>query len=207
MKNKCASCCWPIGYNRCRAIEKVLESVRIACRNMPRGCMEKFSYNKKLAHEKTCSYAAISCPQMGCNFASVSKFVYAHFAMKHSQSSKQFRFNEVVPLYLDKNQKHVFLQEKIMSTVFILSRSVETGGSFVNVVCIAPTSEKRAYLYDLTATVGESSVRLKSIVDVVPKWMGGPPSKLYLVVPKDFISTGGVMKLELNIWQNPVNCN
>ncbi|XP_047966043.1 putative E3 ubiquitin-protein ligase SINA-like 6 [Salvia hispanica] len=206
MKNKCASCCWPIGYNRCRAIEKVLESVRVACRNLPRGCLQKFSYSKKLAHEKICNFAAISCPHTGCDFASFSKSVYAHFALKHSQISKLFCFNEVISLSLDKDQKHVFLQEKNMNTVFILNRTVETVGSFVNVVCIAPAAAKKAYLFDLTATVGESSIKLKSVVDVMPKWMAETPAesptKLYLIVPKAFISISGVMKLELKIFRD-----
>ncbi|XP_042023124.1 putative E3 ubiquitin-protein ligase SINA-like 6, partial [Salvia splendens] len=202
MKNKCASCSWPIGYNRCRAIEKVLESVRVACRNLPRGCLQKFSYSKKLGHEKICNYTAISCPHTGCDFASFSQSVYSHFALKHSQSSKLFCFNEVISLSLDKDQKHVFLQEKNMSTVFILNRTVEPMGSFVNVVCVAPAAAKKAYLFDLTATVGESSIKLKSVVDVMPKWMAGPPSKLYLIVPKAFISISGVVKLELHIFRN-----
>lgn len=207
MKNKCANCCWPIGYNRCRAIEKVLESVKITCRNMPRGCKETFSYSKKLAHEKACTYTPCSCPQLGCDYVGVSKCLYTHFALKHSQSAKQFHFNDVISISLDKNQKIVFLQERILNTLFILNRSVETVGSFVNVVCVAPTSEKRAFLYDLTATVGESSVKLKSSVDIMPKWVVQPPTKIYLIVPSHFISSSGQLKLELTIWRNQVHLN
>ncbi|PQQ07984.1 putative E3 ubiquitin-protein ligase SINA-like 6 [Prunus yedoensis var. nudiflora] len=39
-KNKCPSCSMPIGYNRCRAIEKILESIRISCQNIKHGCKE-----------------------------------------------------------------------------------------------------------------------------------------------------------------------
>ncbi|KAH6754942.1 hypothetical protein C2S53_019350 [Perilla frutescens var. hirtella] len=206
MKNKCANCCWPIGYNRCRAIEKVLESVRVACRNIKRGCKETFSYSKKLAHEKTCTYAPCSCPYIGCEFVGMSMLVYAHFALKH-QFSKHFGFNHAISISLDKNQKHVYLQEKTHSTLFVLNRSVETVGSLVSVVCIAPTSEKRAFLYDLTATVGESSIKLKSFVDIMPKLMAQPPPKIYLLVPSDFISVSGQLKLELTIWRNPAHLN
>ncbi|XP_073057970.1 uncharacterized protein [Primulina eburnea] len=44
MKNKCGTCSRPIGYNRCRAIEKVLESVEIACKNKQHGCGETINY-------------------------------------------------------------------------------------------------------------------------------------------------------------------
>jgi hypothetical protein len=37
LSNKCPSCFWPIGYIRCRAIEKVLEVVKIPCQNSSMG--------------------------------------------------------------------------------------------------------------------------------------------------------------------------
>ncbi|KAL0343408.1 UNVERIFIED_CONTAM: E3 ubiquitin-protein ligase SINA-like 10 [Sesamum angustifolium] len=200
MRNKCASCCWPIGYNRCRAIEKVLESVKITCRNMPHGCKETLSYSKKLAHEKTCNYAPCSCPHPGCNYVGVCKSLYAHFALQHSHSSKQFRFNSAISISLDTNQNHVILQERSHSILFILNRSIESRGSFVNVVCVAPASAEKAFLYDLTATVGESSIKLRAWADCVPKWMADPPAKMYLFVPRDFMS--GQLTLKLSIWRD-----
>ncbi|KAK4393571.1 Methionyl-tRNA formyltransferase [Sesamum angolense] len=180
MRNKCASCCWPIGYNRCRAIEKVLESVKITCRNMPHGCKETLSYSKKLAHEKTCNCAPCSCPHPGCNYVGICKSLYAHFALQHSHSSKQFRFNSAISISLDTNQNHVILQERSHSILFILNRSIESRGSFVNVVCVAPASAEKAFLYDLTATVGESSIKLRAWADCVPKWMADPPAKIWM---------------------------
>lgn len=179
--------------------------MRIACRNMPRGCKEKFSYSKRLAHEKICTFAPCSCPYIGCDYSNTCKYVYAHFYEKHAQSSKQFRINEPGIFSLDKNQKHIFLQERVLSPIFIINRSVESVGSFVNVVCVAPTSEKKAYMYDLTATFDESSIRLKSVVEVMPRWMAQPPSKAYLIVPSSFVSTSGQLKLELKIWRNPLH--
>ncbi|RYR64351.1 E3 ubiquitin-protein ligase SINA-like 10 isoform X1 [Arachis hypogaea] len=42
--NKCPMCSMPIGYNRCRAIEKVLESIKISCLNAKYGCKHMFSF-------------------------------------------------------------------------------------------------------------------------------------------------------------------
>ncbi|KAL8472679.1 hypothetical protein ACS0TY_029771 [Phlomoides rotata] len=200
MKNKCPNCCWPIGYNRCRAIEKVLESIRVACRNMPYGCKEILIYSKKLAHEKACSYIPCSCPYSGCDFVAVSKCLYSHFSQQHS--SKQFSYSSITPISLDSTQKHVFLQEKSQSTLFILTRSVETFGSFVNVVCIAPSSERRIFSYELMVAFGESSIKLKTFVDVMTKWTTHPPAKMRLLVPSDLFCAGGVLKLDLIIRRN-----
>ncbi|KAK1363650.1 RING-type E3 ubiquitin transferase [Heracleum sosnowskyi] len=52
LRNKCPSCCSPIGYNRCRALEKVLEAAKITCSNSKYGCKEKVSYSMKRASMK-----------------------------------------------------------------------------------------------------------------------------------------------------------
>ncbi|KAL8472681.1 hypothetical protein ACS0TY_029773 [Phlomoides rotata] len=49
LKNNCPHCRLPIGNIRCRAIEEILESGRVLCEYAPYGCLESFSYNKKLA--------------------------------------------------------------------------------------------------------------------------------------------------------------
>ncbi|XP_011097140.1 putative E3 ubiquitin-protein ligase SINA-like 6 [Sesamum indicum] len=201
MRNKCASCCWPIGYNRCRALEKVLESIRVSCGNMLHGCTESLSYSKKLDHERTCKYAPCSCPHPDCNYVGLPKGLYTHFASEHSRSSTQFRFNYGFPISLDNSQTHAFLQEKTESILFILNRSFEPLGSFVNVMCIAPTSSKREFSYELTAKDGFSSIKLKTIAESIPQWITQPPVKKCVLVPNDFITSAGQLKLEVTIWK------
>ncbi|KAK6128756.1 hypothetical protein DH2020_037511 [Rehmannia glutinosa] len=205
MRNKCASCCMPIGYNRCRAIEKVLESVRISCRNKQHGCKESLNYSRKLNHEKACNYAPCSCPHLDCTYVGMPKSLYTHFATKHPYSSNKFHFTYAFSISLDNNKKHVFLQEKDESTLFILNRSIEPVGSFVNVVCIASASSKREFLYDVSATDGVSSIKLKTVAEITPRWIAQPPGKKYLLVPNDFISSCGQLKLEITIWRDRVS--
>ncbi|KAL0431373.1 UNVERIFIED_CONTAM: E3 ubiquitin-protein ligase SINA-like 10 [Sesamum radiatum] len=163
MRNKCASCSWPIGYNRCRALEKVLESIRVPCRNTQHGCTESLNYSKKLDHEKICKYAPCSCPHPDCNYVGLPKCLYTHFATQHSRSSTQFGFNYGFPISLDNSQTHVFLQEKTENMLFILNRSFEPLGSFVNVMCIQLHQE---FSYELTAKDGFSSIKLKTIAEM-----------------------------------------
>ncbi|KAL0395893.1 UNVERIFIED_CONTAM: E3 ubiquitin-protein ligase SINA-like 1 [Sesamum calycinum] len=142
-----------------------------------------------------------SCPHPDCNYVGLPKSLYTHFAAQHSRSSTQFRFNYGFPISLDNSQTHVFLQEKTESILFILNRSFEPLGSFVNVMCIAPTSFKREFSYELTAKDGFSSIKLKTIAESTPQWITQPPVKKCVLVPNDFITSAGQLKLEVTIWK------
>ncbi|CAA2983779.1 E3 ubiquitin- ligase SINA-like 6 [Olea europaea subsp. europaea] len=200
MLNRCRNCSLPIGYNRCRAIEKVVESVKISCQNADYGCKQTIHYGYKLDHEKACLYMPCSCPQIACNYVGSSKGLYRHFELNHSNCSRQFRFNLMVSISLEKNQNQLFLQEKTEGTLFILNRSIDRLGSLFNVVCVGPSSAKRRYSYTLTSKDGESSIKLESVADNMPKWIPQPPVKKYLLVPNDFIGSSGELKLEVIIW-------
>ncbi|KAL6507491.1 hypothetical protein OROGR_023686 [Orobanche gracilis] len=200
MKNKCPSCCWPIGYNRCRAIEKVLESIRISCRNLKHGCQASLNYSRKLDHEKQCIYDPCSCPHPECAYIGFRDAVYSHFS---THSPKRFRYDSIFSISLDKNQKHAFLQEKYEKTVFVLNRCIEPFGSFINVVCIAPTSWKRRLVYQVSASDNVSSIKLKTVAEMTPQWTGQRPEKKYIIVPNDFLTSCRQLKLELTIRVEP----
>ncbi|XP_051117955.1 putative E3 ubiquitin-protein ligase SINA-like 6 [Andrographis paniculata] len=202
MRNKCASCCWPIGYNRCRAMEKVLETVRVSCRYAGHGCAASLNYSKKLDHEKTCTYTPCSCPYLGCAYFGSSKCLYSHFTTDHPRSSKPFRFNSSIHVILTSNQKQVFLQEKHEQTLFVLRRSIEHFGSSVTVVCIAPVSSSPQFTYSLTARDGVGSIQLKTAAETTPCWAPGQRPKRYAVIPKEFLNGAGDLVLELTVWRD-----
>ncbi|KAL3640404.1 hypothetical protein CASFOL_015372 [Castilleja foliolosa] len=202
MKNKCAVCSMPIGYNRCRAIENVIESIRISCPNMRYGCKKLLTYNKKLDHEKTCNYSPCSCPYPGCAYIGRSISLYSHFYTQHTDSSMRFHFDFAFSVMFSNNQKYTFLQARDGRTLFVLNRCIEPRGSFINVVCIASALSKTKFLYEISAKDGVSSMNLKTVAEVTPQWNGLPPDKKYLFVPKDFVSDGE-LKLELTIRKLP----
>ncbi|KAK6125398.1 hypothetical protein DH2020_040867 [Rehmannia glutinosa] len=118
-------------------------------------------------------------------------------------SKRQFVLDTVVSISMDNNQMQVFLQERSQSTLFILNRAIMSLGSFVNVVCIAPISSKGAFLYDLTAIVGDTSIKIKTGVECMPKWTVQALTKKCLIVPRDFIRARGQLKFDLIIRKNP----
>ncbi|CAI9752948.1 unnamed protein product [Fraxinus pennsylvanica] len=201
MLHRCGNCSLPIGYNRCRAIEKVVESVKIACENEGYGCKQLISYSYKLDHEKACIYVPCSCPHLACDYVGSFEGLYTHFVINHSNCSQRFHFSLTVSISFDKNQKQLFLQEKTERTLFVLNRSIDRLGSLFDIVCIGPTSARRRYSYTLAAKDGgESSIRLESVADNMPKWIAHPPVKKYLLVPNDFVGSSGRLQLEVIIW-------
>ncbi|PWA89711.1 Aminotransferase-like mobile domain-containing protein [Artemisia annua] len=61
LKGECSFCGY--NYNRCRGLEKVIESIgKISCKYAKFGCKETQPYNEKSKHEKDCPCATFFCP-------------------------------------------------------------------------------------------------------------------------------------------------
>lgn len=174
----------------------VLESVKIACKNTQHGCGEMINYSKKYDHEKTCIYTPCACPYPLCTHVSISNSLYTHFATAHSHASKKFFFNTVFSVIVGTSEKYFFLQERLENILFILDHTIDSLGSFISVVCVAPTSSKRSFTYDISANDGTSSIRVKTVAANVPKWVSQPRAKKLFLMPKDFIDS---IKIELMI--------
>nr|GMD00919.1 putative E3 ubiquitin-protein ligase SINA-like 6 [Ipomoea batatas] len=202
ISNKCPSCAWPIGYNRCRALEKVLESVKIRCPNARYGCKESLIYSNQNEHLSTCIYAPCSCPLQTCNFLGFSREVYTHFSA-HLSSAKRFSFNSPKLISLKNHQRFVYLQECTTRTIFVVNHNDDCSlGSAINIVCIAPRSSMRTFFYKLTARDGESSFELQSRAENVPEWSPFTLMKIFLVVPSDITETREQIMLEVCIYDN-----
>ncbi|KAI8018909.1 E3 ubiquitin-protein ligase SINA-like 10 [Camellia lanceoleosa] len=186
--NQCPSCSWPIGYNRCRAIEKVIESVKISCQNMKYGCKEAVSYSKKHDHEETCVYVPSSS--------------YPYTSSAHFRTPLRFCYNCLFPISIEKQQICLILHEHSECGIFFLNNGIDPLGNIVNVSCIGPSSTKRAFAYDLIARNGGSSVRLQSFTESIPGRVEHPPLKRFLLVPSDFVGSCRQLKLELCIRRN-----
>ncbi|KAI8541927.1 hypothetical protein RHMOL_Rhmol08G0098500 [Rhododendron molle] len=203
VRNKCPSCSSTIGHNRCRPIEKIIESVKTSCQNQKYGCTEMVFRCKKREHEDMCVYAPCSCPLPDCEFVGSSKKLSLHFSTKHSGSAKRFCYNCSIPISLELQQKSVILQEEQEGTIYILNNAVQNLGNVIDVCCIAPISSRRGLSYDLIATNGGRSVKLQSFIEHVCGWVEHTSPKNFLMVPSDFFGSCGQLKLELRISRSP----
>uniref|UniRef100_M1BDZ5 RING-type E3 ubiquitin transferase n=1 Tax=Solanum tuberosum TaxID=4113 RepID=M1BDZ5_SOLTU len=205
--NKCPSCCWPIGYNRCRAMEKVVESVKVSCVNKMYGCKEILSYSKKTDHENACIYVPCSCPSHGCDFIGTSTNVYAHFSDKHASSAEHIFFNAVHPIHIEKDQSYKILQMRTEGILFIINHASDRVGSAFNIICVGPSRQKRRFSYKLVVTDGESSFKLESVAECIPNWSENSPLKKFLVVPRDVVNSSAPLKLNVFIEEKEYVCN
>ncbi|KAM5577094.1 E3 ubiquitin-protein ligase SINA-like 7 [Rosa sericea] len=173
INNKCPTCSGPIRSNRCRAIEKVLESSTTPCQNIKYGCNTPVTYNKKNEHEKACVFSPCSCPYVGCNFVSSTKELYQHFSNDHLDSATGFLYDNVeldfsFPVTLNKNDSFLVVREKHSGTLFILHNStIEVLGNVVTVSCIKP-SFMEDFNYYLFVTNKESILTFRSVTKSTP---------------------------------------
>ncbi|CAK7338731.1 unnamed protein product [Dovyalis caffra] len=199
--HKCPSCAMPIGYNRCRAIEKVLESLKTQCSNWRYGCKEDICFSKKYEHDKSCSHAPCTCPLSGCNFQGSSKQLYVHCRSKHLGELRGFQFNAIFPLFFTVNDKFRVLHEDKEGVLFILNNRSDFLGNVITVSCMGPSSSKQGYFYELTAKAEGSSIRFQSSTRNVQTRVDHPPSLGFLLVPNDFVGTYGQITLDICIWR------
>ncbi|KAM2989284.1 hypothetical protein FF2_003285 [Malus domestica] len=203
MNNKCPSCSGSICSNRCRAIEKILESVStISCRNAKHGCKESVTYDKRSEHQKTCVYSPCSCPHIGCDFVASSKQICQHFRHKHFGSAKRFEYHCSFPVTLSVTDKFVVFQEKNEGTLFVLkNHCVKELGNAVTLSCIQPSSTG-GFFYDLVAKTKGNRLRLQAFTKSTPRIIidDSPPKTGFHLIPTDFISSCGQLKMDLCIW-------
>ncbi|XP_031253269.1 E3 ubiquitin-protein ligase SINA-like 10 [Pistacia vera] len=196
--NKCPSCCLPIGYNRCRAIEKVLESIKVKCRNTKYGCKETTSFSKKLDHAKTCHHAPCSCPMSDCNFVGSCTQLYKHFRDEHENSSVQFQHNKVFQITLNVDDTSLFLQEEKDGVVFILNNRIDCLANSISVCCIAPSTKER-FCYDIVAKYGRSIITYQSYTKNIQSRIDNQPSSNILLLPAYSFGHSRQLKLKICI--------
>ncbi|KAH1081839.1 hypothetical protein J1N35_021600 [Gossypium stocksii] len=200
MRNRCPSCMTPIGYSRCRAIEKVLESVKVTCQNKKYGCKEAFSYSMKQKHGKACLFAPCSCPLPDCDFEGSSEELSAHFGNVHKYSATRFLYDRLAPITLGVSDKFLILREETDGSLFILHNKVENLGNVVTLSRIGPSTE-RGFFYELTvkAPADVSNLRLQSFTKSTPKRVDSPQSLGFLLVPSQFSCISRQIKMDLRL--------
>lgn len=193
-------CSMPIGYNRCRAIEKVLESVKISCLNAQYGCKETITYSKKNDHEKQCNYAPCTCPQSGCNFVAPSKELSLHFLCKHGVSARNFTYNCFFSIFLRVNDEIILLQEQNGADLFMLKNKVGDLGNMVNVSCICPNLFRKACHYDILVRSQGCCLKIHCLAENIH---GGKANNTaptgFLLIPSCFFGSSGRLKLDIRI--------
>ncbi|KFK40945.1 hypothetical protein AALP_AA2G064200 [Arabis alpina] len=189
--NKCPSCASPIGHNRCRAMETVLESVCVPCRNAKLGCTKKASYGNELTHEKECKFSLCSCPVEDCNYTALHEDLYVHYTKIHwsicwldvFSCGNSFGAKNIT-------DKILIQREYKRSLLFAVQCFKEPYGLYVTVSCIAPSAPE----------VGEFSYHLS--YTMVLEASSLTPQEDFMLIPLSFLRGNG---LEMEICIRELN--
>lgn len=204
--NKCPSCCLPIGYNRCRAIENVLDSIRLSCQNRRYGCKKTLKVFEKADHEQKCMSAPCTCPLSGCYFLGSPVNLSRHVFRSHRSSVVTFLFSIRFHVTLNMNDRFLILREDIEGELFMLKNFTENLGNAVTVNRFCANSSKRKVSYSLTVQNVDSSLGFYSSTENTTGKIDYGCSKAFLLVPKMFFRHGRDLKLEVIIWDsNPAS--
>ncbi|PON77456.1 E3 ubiquitin-protein ligase SIN-like [Parasponia andersonii] len=183
----------------CGDIELIVESVRKPCRNKEYGCNEIVDYMKNSVHEETCLFAPCACPLPDCNVVGSSQQLSLHFSSKHWDSGRRFRYNSPLAVSLNMNEQFLVLQAEDDGALFLINKGIESIGSTVMITCIASSSSKRRFVYDLVLKRGSSTLRLNSLAECFPGRVEGFPPMDFLLVPFHFVNSSGQLNLNVCI--------
>ncbi|XP_022997791.1 E3 ubiquitin-protein ligase SINA-like 10 [Cucurbita maxima] len=199
--NKCPSCSLAIGYIRCRAIEKVLESIKIPCQNSKYGCKITMNLNQINEHETSCPYEPCSCPISDCSYVDSAEHLGSHFRKRHQDSAKSFLYNSRFTICLNSGDRYRIFQAENDDALFVLSYSFEIFGNAVTLSRIgSPLSEKK-FCYDIKAKSQGSVLSLQSVAKEIQRWTEDPPFKGSLLIPNEFFGSSSAQTiLEIRIW-------
>ncbi|KAF5742772.1 E3 ubiquitin-protein ligase SINA-like 7 [Tripterygium wilfordii] len=202
LQNICPSCRLRISSIRCRAIEKIMESIRVSCQNNAYGCNEtSMLYKLKHHHETTCVYAPCSCPFANCDYQSSVKQLPLHFDEKHPNDLRySFEYYDKFSINLTQNVQCIVLEEDKEGDLFAITK--DTSQFFGNAVVISHiigTAVQRRHPYELDASINEpegtSTLKIQSFTrNYVPckssKGKTPPSAGTSVVIPKDSLYGG-----------------
>ncbi|PWA47323.1 TRAF-like protein [Artemisia annua] len=204
--NKCPSCRLPIGSKRCRAMEKLVESIKVECKNKKFGCTELIAYHMiETKHEETCPYISCFCPLSSCDYVNSSKNLYEHFSNDHASYSTLFTYDTPFYVGVIMSQRHIFLQERNEGVIFILNHDISWEERRFGVDCIGPKSFENAFAYILNATCGETYMSIEDAPYVFTSWQQHIPGMFRLSITSKLPIYIGRISIQVCIRKAPPN--
>ncbi|XP_052204591.1 uncharacterized protein LOC127809656 [Diospyros lotus] len=186
----------------CEDVAEVVEPVGALCRNHESGCTETVDYMEKSNHEETCIFAPCGCPLQDCGFVGSSEQLSLHFSGKHWDSGRRFRYNCPLPVSIHKDEQFLVLQAEEDGLLFLLNKGIENIGWTLMITCIAPSSSKDQFFYDLVLERGISSLRLKSWTQNFLGRVEVMPPIDFLLIPFGYLNSSGQLNMEVCIWNS-----
>ncbi|XP_011002802.1 PREDICTED: uncharacterized protein LOC105109714 isoform X5 [Populus euphratica] len=186
----------------CGNMEVGAESASTICQNKEYDCNGTLNCIDDVIPEETCIFSPHACPLLDCNFTGSSEQLSLHFSSKHWDCGRRFRYNIPLSVSLGVNEQFLVLQAEEDGVLFLLGKGIESLGNTVIVTCVGPSSSQDRFLYDVVASRGVSSLRLKSLTECFPGRVEGLPPVDFLLIPFPFLGPSGQLDLEVCIWSS-----
>ncbi|XP_013633261.1 PREDICTED: E3 ubiquitin-protein ligase SINA-like 7 [Brassica oleracea var. oleracea] len=169
--------------SRNRAMERVLELLRVPCPNA--GCSETFAFAETSTHVKHCPFTQPTCPFTSCDFTCSFKDLYEHCGYaKHCEDSYMFECG--TPVFIHPvSGKRVILKEQTTDEgegeVVVVECFDTPQGRLFHACCIGPGTAKFSYDLHMYSSSGDSCLfqsKLKRVREVSNE----PPCKHVMLV-------------------------
>ncbi|CAN7017980.1 unnamed protein product, partial [Brassica oleracea var. botrytis] len=193
LSKKCATCSLPT-LSRNRAMERVLELLRVPCPNA--GCSKIVSCSETLAHVNHCPFTQRTCPFSSCDFTCSFKDLYKHSAAKHSIAAPRaakfglsfslsmFKCGTLVCTHLS-TYKRIILKEQTTEgegEIVVVEWFDMPDGRIFYAYCIGPGADKFSYQLKLSLASGDH-LSFNSNLQRVREVSNEPPCSRYMLVP------------------------
>uniref|UniRef100_A0A453DS84 RING-type E3 ubiquitin transferase n=1 Tax=Aegilops tauschii subsp. strangulata TaxID=200361 RepID=A0A453DS84_AEGTS len=193
VRNKCHLCSAETTFKRCLGMERLMESVTVACSNANYGCAQKLTYYQREEHEDACPSAPCFCPASSCSFAGPIDALLEHSASQHKWPCTTIKYSEDVKFCLEPGLHFLRIKDR---EIFLLNVALEPFGHAISVVCIQPKATnskfkcRMSYGSFLTDyyQISVYKIRSSSLSDGLPKGYN-------LILPKDEIANNGKVTL------------
>lgn len=186
LTGKCAFCSQFMGLIRCLALEKVLESIKLKCRNANYGCWAMPSYLHKEEHHESCIYTPCSCPVPSCSFQCSMNNLSQHFTDNHKNSAVEFSYRRHFSVPIPDEEFLILISQEKRLFLLLVNCDV-VAGKTLSIICICPATEDNKFIYELSVEAHPTHLKLKSSGEMTYEWKGVYP-KIVLFVPDGLCS-------------------
>ncbi|CAM0884922.1 unnamed protein product [Alopecurus aequalis] len=100
LSDKCHFCSLPTVYSRCHMVERVIESIKVACSNGNHGCTARMAYYQKEDHEKGCQHTPCFCPAIDCSFSAPTTKLLDHLSGQHNWTCPKVPYRKALGIRL-----------------------------------------------------------------------------------------------------------
>ncbi|KAM0857747.1 hypothetical protein ACQ4PT_048291 [Festuca glaucescens] len=130
------------GYRRCDAMEKLVESVQVPCKNTAYGCAARTTYYDHLAHHQSCAHAPCHCPAEACGFAGSTAALLGHLTTEHKWPYTEVEADKRKDIVLHDGFNVISVADVCEGKLlFLLMVSRERLGRAISAVCVSSPAD------------------------------------------------------------------